>query len=238
MNLMPSLLYMFVAGLFIPIGGLLASISGLHQKWIGLEARHFIIALGAGVLLGAVTLVLVPEGNAAFGGSLWSAVIVFSGGITFFLFEKIIGHKRRNSPQAMGMLLDFVPESIALGSMIASNSGNFMLLAILIGLQNLPEGFNSYSELICSNRCNPKKTLWFMFALAFFGPLSGILGFYIFSDHQVLTGALMLFSSGGIFYLIFQDIAPQISLKNHWLPSLGTVFGYSIGLVSLNLLGE
>jgi ZIP family zinc transporter len=236
MSLILSLIYTFVSGLCIPVGGLLASTSRFNHKWIGMEVRHFIIALGAGILLGAVTLVLVPEGNAALGGSVWSAVIVFFGGVTFYLLERMIGQKRRSSPQVMGMLLDFIPESIALGSLIASGSESVLLLALLIGLQNFPEGFNSYSELICANKCSPNRTIWYMFSLALLGPVAGLLGFFVFADLPLSTGALMLFASGGILYLIFQDIAPQIPLKNHWLPSVGSVLGYVIGLISLNVL--
>ena len=238
LNLVLALVYPLIAGICIPIGGLFASASHLNQNWLDLEIRHFIIALGAGILLGAVTLVLVPEGNAVMGYLGWTPAIVLLGGIVFFFLEKMIGHKRRNSPQVMGMLLDFIPESVALGSLIASGSDNVLLLALLIAFQNLPEGFNSYSELICANKCSAKKTIRYMFYLALLGPVSGLMGFYVLADLPFFTGILMLFSSGGILYLIFQDIAPQIPLKNHWLPSVGAVVGYVIGLTSLNLLGD
>ncbi len=38
----------------------------------------------------------------------------------------------------MGMILDYLPEAIALGGMVAVNSPIAPLLALLIGLQNLP----------------------------------------------------------------------------------------------------
>ena len=44
-------------------------------------------------------------------------------------------------------------------------------------------------------------------------------------------GGIMLFASGGILYLIFQDIAPQVPLKRSWAPSQGAVAGFALGLV-------
>ncbi|MDO9466667.1 MAG: hypothetical protein Q7J36_05145 [Thiobacillus sp.] len=39
-----------------------------------------------------------------------------------------------------------------------------------------------------------------------------------------------LFASGGILYLIFQDIAPQSRLNRHWAPPLDAVAGFSVAL--------
>lgn len=50
------------AGICIPIGGVLASFEHVHSQWLEKELRHFIIAFGGGILLGAVAIVLVPEG--------------------------------------------------------------------------------------------------------------------------------------------------------------------------------
>ena len=62
------------------------------------------------------------------------------------------------------------------------------------------------------------------------GPLAGIAGYSFLSEHEPIMGAIMLFSAGGILYLIFQDIAPQSRLKKHWAPPLGAVFGFCFAL--------
>lgn len=224
------------AGVCIPIGGFIASFQHVHPNWLEQEFRHFIIALGGGILLGAVAIVLVPEGISGMNGSMVSILIVLAGGFLFFLIERILGLRRRETPQLMGMLLDYVPEAIALGGLVASSSPIAPLLALLIGLQNLPEGFNSYREIIFTKKYSQKKTLFFMGKLVIIGPISGIIGFYFLSEHQAILAAMMLFASGGILYLIFQDIAPQARLNNHWMPPLGAVIGYCIALFSKMIL--
>ncbi len=45
----------------------------------------------------------------------------------------------------------------------------------------------------------------------------------------------MLFASGGILYCVFQDIAPQVKLENHWAPPMEIVLGFVIGVIGYML---
>lgn len=219
------------AGSCIPIGGLIASIEHMHTRWLERELRHFVIALGGGIILGATAVALVPEGIKSMNNSMFSIPIILFGGVVFYFIERFLGLRRREAPQVIGMILDYLPEAIALGGLVAIGSPMAPLLAVLIGLQNLPEGFNSYRELIHHNH-SPKKTLLIMTSLILIGPVSGLIGFAFLVDHQSILGAIMLFSAGGVLYLIFQDIAPQSRLVNHWAPPLGAVLGFCIALFS------
>ncbi|MBL4898909.1 MAG: divalent cation transporter [Colwellia sp.] len=220
----------FAAGICIPAGGAIAHASQIRPNWLDNESRHFIIALGGGILLGAIILVFIPEGIRAMDHSLLTIVPLVLGGTTFFLIEHQLGIKRRESPQLAGMLLDYIPECIALGGLIVVDFSSALLLAVLIGLQNIPEGFNAYREIVALTKNSPKTTLSFMTLLAFLGPLAGLVGFYVFTGYRAALGATMLFSAGGILYLIFQDIAPQSRLEKHWAPPLGAVIGVGITL--------
>ncbi|MFT6828777.1 MAG: ZIP family zinc transporter [Roseivirga sp.] len=51
------------------------------------------------------------------------------------------------------------------------------------------------------------------------------------------VGGLMLFSAGGVNYLIFQDIAPMSKLKRNWIPALGASLGFLVGMVGVKILG-
>jgi len=202
------------------------------------EFRHFLIAFGGGILLGAVTIVLVSEGISSMDGSMFAILVILTGGFTFFFIEKYLGLRRRESPQFTGMILASVPEAIALGGMVALDSPVAPLLALLIGLQNLPEGFNAYRVLITRNENRPIKTLLSMSALVIIGPIAGLSGFFFLSDHRAILGAIMLFASGGILYIIFQDIAPQSRLEKHWTPPLGAVLCFCVALFSNSLFAH
>lgn len=220
------------AGACIPIGGVIASVEKIRPSWLERELRHFVIAFGGGILLGAVAVVLVPEGISSMGNSMFSIPIVLVGAIFFFVVERFLGLRRRESPQLMGMVLDYIPEAIALGGLVAVSSSIAPMLAMLIGLQNLPEGFNAYREIKAQNHASTKQTLFVMSLLVPLGPAAGICGYYFLSGQEAILGAIMLFSSGGIIYLIFQDIAPQSRLEKHWAPPIGAVFGFCLALFS------
>ncbi len=225
------LLFTTLAGACILVGGLAARIERVRPRWLEDELRHSIIAFGGGVLISAVALVLIPEGNRLVPSKVGASLILVAGGLVFFVVERFLGIRRREAPQFVAMLLDYLPESLALGGMFAIGAASAPMLAVLIGLQNLPEGFNAYRELNSLQHIKPRNTLLLMCALIPLGPLIGTMGWVYGADHSVILGGIMLFSSGGILYLVFQDVAPQSHLDRHWAPALGAVLGFGIGML-------
>jgi ZIP family zinc transporter len=230
------ILYTLGAGACIPLGGVLAKIKRIGPRWLENELRHSVIAFGGGILVAAVALVLVPEGVEYVDRSVLSVALLLCGGFCFFLFERFLGVRRRQKPQLTAMLLDYVPESLALGGAFAVGAQSAPLLALFIGLQNIPEGFNAYRELLSAKEPAGGHVLVFMLLLVPLGPIIAILGWVYFSHNVLLLGATMLFASGGILYLIFQDIAPQSHMRRHWAPPLGAVFGFSVGMLGTNVI--
>jgi len=230
------IVYTASAGACIPLGGILAGIEELRPRWLDTEFRRFIIALGGGLLVAAFALVLVPEGIAYIDHPVMSVTLLLAGGIAFFILESVLGVKRRERPQLTAMLLDYVPESLALGGVFAIGAKSGPLLALLIGLQNLPEGFNAYRELRAADQFHGRRTILLMALLVPVGPFIAVAGWLFLSDNSFVVGATMLFASGGILYLIFQDIAPQAHMRNHWAPPLGAVLGFGLGMLGNNML--
>jgi len=230
------ILYTLCAGACIPFGGMIANVEKIRPAWLESEFRHSVIAFGGGILIAAVALILVPEGTQYVDHSLLSVIILLCGGLCFFILERFLGVHRREKPQFTAMLLDYVPESLALGGAFAIGAKSAPLLALFIGLQNIPEGFNAYRELRSTHHSSRRNILVFMFLLVPIGPIIAILGWVYISHNVLLLGATMLFASGGILYLIFQDIAPQSHMKRHWAPPLGAVLGFSAGMLGNNVV--
>jgi zinc transporter, ZIP family len=226
------LLYTTFAGLCILIGGVSARFERIRPKWLEDELRHSVIAFGGGVLISAVALVLVPEGSKLVPSNWGGSLLLVAGGLAFFAVERYLGLRRRGKPQFLAMLLDYLPESIALGGMFAVGAESAPVLAVLTGLQNLPEAFNAYRELDAQPKANSRRILWQMCATIPLGPVAGALGWIHASEHTQLLGAVMLFSSGGILYLLFQDVAPQSHLNRHWGPALGAVLGFAVSMLA------
>lgn len=218
------------AGIAIPVGGLIARFEHFQSVWLEEEFRHGVMAFGAGALLSAIALVLVPEGIQNL--SVVPAVLFFiMGSFSFMGLDIILKKIDTPASQLAAMLADFIPESIALGAAFATGNNNAYLLAALIALQNLPEGFNAFSELNSKAGFKPAKLLLIFCILALLGPAAGITGYLWLGDYPHYLSAIMLFASGGILYSIFQDIAPQVKLEQHWFPPMGAVLGFVLGMV-------
>lgn len=230
------ILWTAVAGGCIFLGGVAARFERIRPQWLENDFRHSVIAFGGGVLISALALVLIPEGSRHIPSPLIASLIFVIGGFAFFTLERFLGLRRRESPQFMAMLLDYIPETLALGGMFAIGAASAPMLAFLIGLQNLPEGFNAYRELNALPQSKSARTLILMLALMPLGPLVGTIGWVYGAEHSAMLGGIMLFSAGGILYLIFQDVAPQSRLVRHWGPALGAVLGFGVGMLGQMLV--
>jgi len=184
--------------------------------------------------MAAIALVLVPYGIEHV--SMVSAPLAFLlGGLAFWQIDVFLKRSGSTAAQFIGMLLDFVPEAILVGTAAATGSNVAYLLAAMIALQNLPEGFASYQEMRQSAASNRHLHLLFL-AAPLVGPLAAWLGFSWLSTSTAIVGVVMLFCSGGILYLIFDDIAPRAHLTHHDFPAIGAVSGFLLGLVGTMLI--
>jgi len=234
MSLLLPLTLALAAGLSIPTGALISTHVSLRSACLRHEVDSFVSYFGGGALLAAIALVLLPYGIEHV-SVLWASFAFLMGGLVFWQLNAWLKRTGSTAAQFIGMLLDFVPEAILLGAAAATGSSVVYLLAGMIALQNMPEGFASYHEMHQSAGSN--KRLWLIFLIIpLVGPLAAWLGFSLLSSNTAIIGVVMLFCSGGILYLIFDDIAPRAHMKHHDFPAVGAVSGFLLGLVGTMLI--
>jgi ZIP family zinc transporter len=234
-NLLTLVGLTLTAGLAMPFGAFLASIGKFKSQLFEAEFSHSMTAFGGGALLSAVALVLVPHGIAKLEPLVASSCLML-GGLIFMMLDIYLLKLKTPATQLVAMLLDFIPESIALGTAFAIESSDALLLAALITLQNIPEGFNAYRELNLSADFGPKRIMAIFFLMAFLGPVSGVSSYLWLQDQTNAIAVIVLVASGGILYSIFQDIAPRVKLAKHWAPPMGAVLGFVLGMVGVMVI--
>ncbi len=219
-----------IAGIAMPVGAAIAALENIRPRWLETEVRHSVIAFGGGALLAAVALVLVPEGTE----NLDPAMIVLcftGGGVTFMALDIYLAYRATPASQLVAMIADFIPEAMALGATFVVSRTSGILLAGIIAMQNLPEGFNACRELIKAAHYSTPQVIGLFALMALLGPIAGLTGLFVLADYPRIVSAIMLFAAGGILYLIFQDIAPQSKLRRHWAPPLGAAAGFLLGIL-------
>jgi zinc transporter, ZIP family len=234
-QLFSIILISWLAGICAFLGGVFANIERSVETTAKRELIHAIVAFGGGILLAAVAFSLAPEGIEDLSPEALAATFCL-GGVVFALIDDSLRKRGDHMAQFMAMLMDFLPEAIALGALFANNHEAALLLALYIGAQNLPEGFNAFRELVASN-LSRKTTLTGLFLVSLLGPAAASLGYFLLREQPTLTATIMSFAGGGILYLIFQDVAPKARMRRHWAPPLGAVFGFLVGMLGKQVLG-
>jgi zinc transporter, ZIP family len=226
------IIYSGFAGITVFIGGLLAIYFKHHIKEspFKYEIIHTLMSFGAGIILSALALVLIPKGLEEL--ELFPMAISFLAGTIIFMFiDRYLAKRGGQKATLLAMMMDFIPEAIALGALFASEPHMGTLLAVFIGLQNLPESFNAFRNLVQSGS-SVKRTLIIFFFLSFFGIIGALTGHFLLSNQPGLTAHLMTFASGGILYLLIQDIIPESKLEKKYLTSLGASLGFLVGIIA------
>jgi ZIP family zinc transporter len=231
-----ALLLSLMAGISIPFGAALAGIDRVRPSWLDEEVRHTVAAFGGGALFAAIAFVLLPEASSRLGETavvLWFLV----GGIVFFGVDHLLERHGGAGATFLAMMLDYVPEALALGALIAGRPDVALLTATLIALQNLPESFTAYREIIRGGAASRWHVFLLFAVMVPIGPLAALTGLFVLADQPNILGAIMAFAAGGILYLLFEDVAPQAPLANRPAPPLGAVAGFALGLAGHLMVG-
>lgn len=233
--LLTAILLAGLAGLSMPLGGLLARWEHISDARLRDGVLHAITAFGGGALLSAVALVLVPHGAEAL-SPLVALSLLAAGGLVFAWVDTTLNRIGGSGALLLAMVLDFLPEAMALGAMLVSQSSTAILLAVMIFLQNLPEGFAAFRDMWQWDR-SALQVLMVFVGLAALGPFCAIAGLVWLADMPDVLGGIMIFAAGGILYLLFQDVAPKAHADRASWPALGGVAGFALGLAGELMLG-
>jgi zinc transporter, ZIP family len=224
----------WLAGLSAFGGGVIAWATDGANTDTKREVTHGIIAFGGGILIAAVAFALLPKAMVALSPVGLGATFC-AGGLLFCVLDAHLSRSGGTKAQFVAMLMDFLPEALALGAVFGQDHRLGVLLAAFIGAQNLPEGFNAFREMTTVG-IRSRVALMTLLAVSLLGPVAACTGYFFLQDQAKVTASIMTFAGGGIMYLIFQDIAPQSKIRKHWIPALGAVLGFAVGMIGKQLV--
>ncbi|MGA6988980.1 MAG: ZIP family metal transporter [Nitrososphaeraceae archaeon] len=198
----------------------------------------FFTAFGAGILMAAAIFEMVIEAETSLG--ITSTTLAFLAGAIIFTLADIIAEKKGGGAGILlGIGLDSIPESLAMGASIAA-AGPALALAILIGIQNVPEGIASYREMMTGKTAfnnNPRKALTAIGVVSIIPIFLGLVGLYYMQGMDDVIAVILALSAGGIFYMLYYDMIPKAHKERKWLPTFGAVLGFIIGFAIVRTIG-
>lgn len=195
-------------------------------------SRRAVLALtsfGAGILIAAAIFEMVVEAEKLVG--LLVTIIAFIAGAILFSFLDWLAEKKGGGAGILlGMGMDSIPESLAIGAAIGS-MGSAAALALLIGIQNVTEGVASFHEMKESNSpLNKIKNIFIATAIISIIPvIMGLVGLFFMKGMDTSIGIILALSAGGIFYMLHFDMIPKAHKEKEWLTTFGAIMGFIIG---------
>ena len=204
-------------------------------KKFGDQQILFLTAFGAGILISAAIFEMVVEAEKIIGITL--TLLSFIGGSIIFTIADVMAERRGGGAGILlGIGLDSIPESLAIGASIAGGPG--LAIAILIGIQNVPEGIASYREMRSGKTAfsNSKEALIAIGIVSIIPIILGLVGLFYLQGMTYVIGLTLALSAGGIFYMLHYDMIPKAHKERKWLPTFGAVLGFIIGFAIVRLI--
>ncbi len=219
------------------LGGLFVS-----SRRLGQSALRYLIALGAGFMLAAVFIKMVPESLKLWTGeALIPMLLLLAGYMLIQLVEHTVAphfhfveetHEEAMLAQhaalaGLGALMVhtfFDGVSIAAASLVDFRLGIFVFIAIL--LHKLPEGFTVASMMLAAGRSRQSaKVAAFLVGLA---TLAGVMLVVVFENVTIyshsLSSHVLPFSAGVTLYVAASDLIPEVNTREGGVKTSAMVF--------------
>ncbi len=195
----------------------------------------FLTAFGAGILISAAIFGMVIQAEKSIGVIQTFLFFIF-GSIIFTIADVIATRKGGGADILIGIGLDTLPESLAIGASIAA--GPALAIALLIGIQNIPEGIAAYKEMRTGKTAfkDSRRALYAIGVISIIPVILGLIGLFFLQGLHYMIGLIFALSAGGIFYMLFYDMIPKAHKDRKWLPTFGAILGFIIGFAIVRLL--
>jgi zinc and cadmium transporter len=190
----------------------------VQKEWDRNYLRYF-IALGAGFMLGAALLEMVPE-SANLAGK-YAPLLVLVGYLIVHLFEHTVSghfhfgeethaeefvHAHKGYSVLFGLIIHTFFDGIAIASGFLVSNWLGWVIFIAVFLHKIPEGFTAASIMLASGRS--KRAAWVASVILGLATLAGVLTMAAFKT-SVKVGLPL--SAGVTLYVAASDLVPEVN---------------------------
>lgn len=242
------------------VGGatIIGSLIGFVCKKITHKFTDIVLSFAAGVMLAAAIFGLIVP-SVEYGGKyglIITVIGIFLGALSLNLIDKLVPHLHKLAgvePEAHGTANDklskvllFVmaiaihnfPEGIAAGVGFGSgNTGEALVIAGGIALQNIPEGMVIIGPMLAAGM-SKKRTFICAMATGMVEVVGTLIGYLAVSISQAILPFALAFAGGTMLYVISDEMIPETHAHGSERgATYALLVGFCLMLVSDHLLG-
>jgi len=202
-----------------------------------------IIAVGAGIRIGAAFFDLIPEATEHLGSlqaaMAWTAI----GFLAFYAIEQVttlhVGHETSVELDhdsathqhigivgVTGMGIHSFLDGVALAAGLAVGGGVGIVIAAVVIVHRFSDGIGVVSFLLASN--TPSSTAWRWVTLVAVAPVAGVLVGAILQIPDAVLGAMLGFFAGFFLYVGSSDLLPAAHARTSPLRITLTLAGFAV----------
>ena len=236
---------------FVILGSLASLIAGLATgagalpilfvRKVSDRLLDVMLGFSAGVMLAATSFSLIIPAL-EMGGIIVAVLGLSLGAITIHLLDRFIPHLHLISglegvPSKisrvwlfmMAMTIHNFPEGMAVG--VSFGTGDIaagMIVAIAIGLQNMPEGLAAALPLL-REKYSRVKALWYASLTGLVEPIGGLLGVSLVSLSSSFLPWVLAFAAGAMLFIVSDEMIPESHRKEFAREAtLGLILGFIV----------
>jgi len=237
------------------VGGIVLIKSGAHR--LGERFLKYLVALGAGFMLAAIFIEILPETIGIWAGPLHgedaaravvgAMTLLLGGYLSIQLFEHTLAPHfhfgAETHPESFiqpsaaytavgGLWIHTFFDGVSIASAFLVNFRVGLLVFIAILLHKMPEGFTVASIMLASGRSSNKALV----ATAAIGAatLAGVIGVALLNARMTnAVGYALPFSAGVTLYVAASDLIPEVNHKEERNPTVSIVVFVGVALFYL-----
>jgi ZIP family zinc transporter len=233
-----AFLWALLASSALVVGAVGGVAMNLPRSWVGLA-----LAFGAGALISAVAFELAAEAFAIGGGWLLAAGLA-AGAFTFFIGNRWLhtrgaarrGARVRPAKDAQGLsivlgaLLDGIPESIVLGTMLLAGGAVAPAFLAAVVLSNVPEGLSAAADLRREGHSRGWiLRLWISVAVA--SAVTAAAAYALLDKPGAAIPFVQAFAAGALITMLVDTMIPEAYEDSGDRAGLVTVLGFALAFL-------
>ncbi len=241
-----TILYIFASVLVISLISLVGILALVLKRDLLQKSTFILVSLAVGALLGDAFIHIIPEAFESMGNPTTVSILIISGILIFFVFEKILHWHHHtldhaeNHPHPVGKMILFgdgvhnLIDGIIVAASYYVSTEIGIATTIAVVLHEIPQEIGNFGVLIHSGY-SKLKALWYNFVSALTAIIGAVIVIVLGNTTVEWVSWLLPLSAGGFIYIAMSDLIPELQKEKGGSPIV-QIISILVGIALMGLL--